>query len=100
VGGAIGGYESTMKLSLDEFEVQAAYYNIACAYAQTNQIPEAVAALQTAFDAGFDNYATVRSDPDLTPLQNSPDFIQMMDQLDPRKGFNPFGFFGGLDKKK
>jgi hypothetical protein len=94
----MGGYESLNKMSLDEFEIQAAYYNIACAYSQTGKIDDAIQALHIAFDAGFDNYATVRSDPDLAPLQNCPNFISMMDKLDPRKGFNPFGFFGSEKK--
>lgn len=33
VGGATGGTESTSVLVLDEFELQAAHYNMACAYA-------------------------------------------------------------------
>ena len=54
---------------------------------------QAVANLKLAFDNGFDNYATVRADPDLGTLSNDPDFIDLMEKYDPQKGFNPFGFF-------
>ena len=40
VGGATGGTESTPVLMLDEFELQAAHYNMACAYAQLDNAPE------------------------------------------------------------
>ena len=41
VGGAIlGGTEGKVVYTLDEFEYQAAYYNLACAYAQSNQVDE------------------------------------------------------------
>ena len=34
VGGSAGGTESQFVLSLDEFELQAAHYNMACAHAR------------------------------------------------------------------
>jgi hypothetical protein len=94
VGGAMGGFESSAVLTLDEFELQAAHYNMACAYAQLGNVQQAVANLQTAFDNGFDNYATVRGDPDLKPLQGTEEFEELMEQYDSQKGFNPFGLFG------
>jgi hypothetical protein len=53
-----------------------------------------VANLAKAFENGFDNYATVRGDPDLDPIKGTTDFENLMDAYDSSKGFNPFGFFG------
>lgn len=41
VGGATGGTESRQVFTLDEFELQAAHYNMACAHARL-QRPEEV----------------------------------------------------------
>jgi hypothetical protein len=89
----MGGFESKNTVTLDEFELQAANYNMACAYAQLNNVPEAVAALERAFDSGFDNFATVKSDPDLDPVKGTPEFSSLMAKYEPKRGFNPFGFF-------
>lgn len=40
VGGAAGGTESQNVMQLDEFELQAAHYNMACAHAQLGNVPE------------------------------------------------------------
>lgn len=96
VGGSMGGFESKSTVTLDEFELQAVYYNMACAYSQLNNIEEAVVSLQSAFENGFDNFATVKQDPDLDPVKGTPAFEAMMEKYDPKtKGFNPFGMFGG-----
>lgn len=94
VGGSKGGTEGRSVQTLDEFEYQAAHYNMACAYASLGNVGESVANLKKAFEYGFDNYATVRADPDLGNVQASSDFERLMEEVDPRKGFNPFGVFG------
>jgi hypothetical protein len=94
VGGSTGGFESKNILTLDEFEIQAANYNMACAHAQLGNINESINALQKAFENGFDNYATVRSDPDLDPIKYTKEFDKLMESFEPKKGFNPFGLFG------
>ena len=91
----MGGYDSKNIQTLDEFEQQAAYYNMACAHAQLGNTSDAIKALETAFQAGFDNFATVRGDPDLDPIKSDSDFEKLMEQYEPKKGFNPFGLFGG-----
>lgn len=53
---------------------------------------QAVASLKLAFDNGFDNYATVRADPDLGTLADDNEFVYLMEKYDPQQGFNPFGF--------
>lgn len=93
VGGAFGGTESQNVMTLDDFELQAAHYNMACAHARLGNIDDAISNLAKAFENGFDNYSTVRGDPDLDPIKREPDFIKLMDSYE-TKGFNPFGFFG------
>lgn len=92
VGGAVGGTEGKQVQTLDEFELQAAHYNIACAYARMGKYKEACQSLEAAFQAGFDNYVTVGGDPDLKSLKGTSDFVTLMAKYD-RKGFNPFGLF-------
>jgi hypothetical protein len=53
---------------------------------------QSIANLAKAFENGFDNYSTVRGDPDLDPIKQQGDFIKLMDSYE-SKGFNPFGFF-------
>jgi hypothetical protein len=110
----MGGFDSQSVNTLDEFEMQAAHYNMACAHAQLGQASDAVANLKVAFDYGFDNYATVRGDPDLAVIRATPQFEKLMQQYNPKKnnigggvgglggsggGFNPFGLFGGGGNK-
>jgi hypothetical protein len=40
VGGSFGGTESQKILSLDDFELQAAHYNMACAHARVGNLDE------------------------------------------------------------
>ena len=96
VGGSTGGYDSQSVQTLDEFELQAAHYNMACALTQLQRAEQAVEALRKAFENGFDNYTTVRSDPDLNALQGLPEFERLMEDYEPKRGggFNPFGLFG------
>lgn len=94
VGGAKGGTEGRAVQTLDEFEYQAVHYNMACAYANLGNVGEAVANLRKAFEYGFDQFAAVRADPDLGSVHGTTDFERLMDEFDPRRGFNPFGAFG------
>mmetsp|Transcript_37181 Transcript_37181/g.86694 ORF Transcript_37181/g.86694 Transcript_37181/m.86694 type:complete len:119 (+) Transcript_37181:639-995(+) len=95
VGGAAGGREGSVVYGLDEFERQAGYYNCGCCYAKLGNISEAVRSLKSAFDSGFDDWKTVRADPDMAFLQGTPEFEALMDQVDPKLNFpNPFSIFG------
>ena len=40
VGGSFGGTESQRTMSLDDFELQAAHYNMACAHARLGNLDE------------------------------------------------------------
>jgi len=92
VGGSTGGSDGRTVQTLDEFESQAAHYNIACAYAQLGKTNEAVRSLENAFKAGFDNYATCKADPDLAAVQRTKEFEVLMETYDPKKNF-PFSLF-------
>jgi len=94
VGGSRGGTQEQKVQTLDEFEYQAAHYNMACAYASLGNVGESVANLRKAFDYGFDNCATVRADPDLESVQGTTEFEKLMEEVDPRMKFNPFKVFG------
>lgn len=47
----------------------AALYNLACAYTAMHRTDAALASLEGAFEAGFQDYNTCREDPDLKLLQ-------------------------------
>jgi len=94
VGGSYGGTDSKSVMTLDDFELQAVYYNMACANSRLGNIAEAVLNLEKAFQNGFDNYSTVRGDPDLDEIKQSRDYKALMDTYDGKgSGFNPFGLF-------
>ena len=93
VGGAAGGREGGVVMSLDEFEYQAAHYNIACAYSKLGKCAESVASLSKAIDYGFNNLDTMKADPDLRSIQGSAEFGALMKKHE-EKSFNPFSFFG------
>lgn len=63
------------------------------AHAAFYSLIQSIANLAKAFENGFDNYSTVRGDPDLDPIKREADFEKLMDAYE-TKGFNPFGFFG------
>lgn len=90
VGGSHGGTEGKEVWTLDEFEYQAAYYNMACACAKLGEIEEAVVNLRNAYDNGFDNYGAITSDPDLEAVQDSDDFKAFLEEVNPKKK----GLFG------
>lgn len=91
VGGASGGTDGKLLQTLDEFELQAAHYNIACAYSRLGKIDECCSSLENAFISGFDNYETVRADPDLSSVHDAMEFENLMEQYDSKRGI--FGFF-------
>mmetsp|Transcript_35702 Transcript_35702/g.73002 ORF Transcript_35702/g.73002 Transcript_35702/m.73002 type:complete len:215 (+) Transcript_35702:101-745(+) len=93
VGGSKGGTQDRFVQNLDEFEFQAAHYNVACAHACLGNVGDAVNNLQNAFEYGFDNFATVRADPDLGNLEGTREFDALMKKWDP-KSRGIMGLFG------
>jgi hypothetical protein len=91
----MGGFESESVSTLDEFELQAAHYNMACAHAQLGNTQESLASLRAAFENGFDNFSTVRGDPDLDPVKGEKEFAKLMAEFeDDGSGKGFFGLFG------
>ena len=56
-------------------------YNIACAYALINDKDNALAWLQRAIDAGFEQWDNLASDSDLDPLRTDPRFKKLRESL-------------------
>lgn len=52
-----------------EGEENAALYNMACAYSQLKETQSAVTCIQGALENGFDDFQTLRKDPDLANIQ-------------------------------
>ena len=59
-----------------------------------NNNKKSIANLENSFKNGFDNYSTVRGDPDLDPIKKDRDFEKLMETYDGKGFFNPFGLFG------
>ena len=52
-------------------------YNSACSLAEMDRLPEAMAALKKAWEAGYRNPAWTRQDPDLAKLHGDPEFERL-----------------------
>jgi len=53
-------------------------YNGACLYAQLGETKRAIATLREAVAAGVVNFSWMAHDPDLDPLRNEPEFLELM----------------------
>jgi TolB-like protein/Tfp pilus assembly protein PilF len=53
-------------------------YNVGCLFAQLNEKPRAIDALQRAITAGYWDLGWMRHDPDLDPLREDPGFQKML----------------------
>ena len=53
-------------------------YNVACLFAQLQEIDRSIDALQRAQKAGYWDYGWMRHDPDLNPLRDDPRFQQIV----------------------
>lgn len=56
-------------------------YNLACSHSLTGQVEEALAALQRAIAAGYDDFKWMSQDPDLNALRQHPLFEQLRAKL-------------------
>lgn len=79
---ALVHFESVLGLKPEAREEAVASYNVACCYSKLNQIEAGLQALEEAMDAGFDDYKTVREDPDLAVLRQSPGFTPLINKFD------------------
>jgi hypothetical protein len=62
-----------------EAEERAALYNLACCYAQLDEVESGIAVLTGLLETGFDEFDMLRSDDRLAALRHSPDFEEMLD---------------------
>jgi len=56
-------------------------YNAACMYVTLGEKSRALEALRQAVDAGYTNVGWIRSDPDMVPLRDDPEFIALLAKL-------------------
>ena len=63
-------------------EYKLACYNAACCFGKLGEPEPGLEALRNAFDAGFEDYKKVRSDPNLAGVRESPNFDKVMDMYD------------------
>ena len=64
---------------------KATQYNVACCYAALGQVEPGMEAIEACMAAGFEDYAKIRSDPNLAALReggNAKAFKKMMDKYD------------------
>lgn len=61
---------------------QVAAYNTACCYCKMDQMEAALEALELTLSSGFDDYKKIRTDPNLSKLQNMSQFKPLMDKYD------------------
>jgi len=73
--------ESYMKAARAGYRSDTAYYNAGCSYALANKPGEAIDALRSAIDEGFDDPDHYGSDTDLNSLRADPRFKSLMDEL-------------------
>jgi TolB-like protein/Flp pilus assembly protein TadD len=52
-------------------------YNGACLYSQLGETKRAVATLRDAIAAGVTNFGWMKNDPDLNPIRNDPEFLEL-----------------------
>ena len=57
------------------------HYNLACVLARLGQGAEAIAELKQAVRLGYANRGGMRSDPDLSPIRESPEFLQLLRRM-------------------
>lgn len=90
---------------ISDSEKMTALYNIACCQAQLGDARAGLVALASCMEIGYDEFAQIRADPDLSPLREDPRFEGLMQRFEPQGGagglggllggFNLGGLFGG-----
>lgn len=57
-------------------------YNMACCYAKLDEVDSGLTCLEGLLETGFEDYDTIRTDPDLAGLRGTPDFEALVGQFD------------------
>ncbi|KAL3688538.1 hypothetical protein R1sor_014847 [Riccia sorocarpa] len=79
---ALVRFESVLGLEPESRESRVACYNVACCYSKLNQVEAGLSALGDAMEYGFEDYKSVREDPDLANLRASPNFTPLLNKYD------------------
>jgi len=77
------GLEIDLKLSRSCPDDNSVWYNLACSFSLCGKPSEAAAALEKAFELGFDDMELIASDSDLDNLRNEPVFKNLMKKYFP-----------------
>ena len=75
------GLEVDLRLTTLRQDDPLAWYNLACSFSLLNRIDDSIRALQRAFELGYRDLTYLRSDPDLTNLRRSPQYLQFVQTL-------------------
>lgn len=79
---ALENFESVLGSKPEQREAAVTSYNVACCYSQLNQIEAGLSALGDAMEAGYEDYQTIRTDPDIANLRSSEKFKPLLDKYD------------------
>lgn len=74
-----------------EKEERSALYNMACCYSQLEELESGVACIRGLLEDGFDDFATLRSDPDLQFIRSSTEFESLLRKFDGEPQGGPLG---------
>jgi adenylate cyclase len=59
-------------------------YNAACMYVSLGESDRALDALRQAVESGYTNFGWMQNDPDLMSLREHPDFVALMNLMQPQ----------------
>ncbi|XP_058086929.1 protein MET1, chloroplastic [Magnolia sinica] len=79
---ALERFESVLGSKPELTEASVASYNVACCYSMLNQVQAGLSALEDAMEAGYEDFKTIRTDPDLANLRTSEEFEPLLKRFD------------------
>ncbi|XP_047316705.1 protein MET1, chloroplastic [Impatiens glandulifera] len=79
---ALEKFESVLGSRPTAVESSVASYNVACCYSKLNQIQAGLSALEDALNNGYEDFKTIRTDPDLANIRKSEEFELLMKKFD------------------
>lgn len=81
---------------ISDEEKQAALYNTACCLGRLGEPEDGLKAVAGCLDSGYTGFGTMRNDPDMAPLRESPKFEGLLKRFEPGGGFLG-GFLKGFN---
>lgn len=79
---ALERFESVLGSKPEPNEAAVASYNVACCYSKLNKVQAGLSALGDAMQAGYEDFKTIRNDPDLANLRASEEFETILKKYD------------------